>query len=159
MLLTRFPTLVAALSLLVLPAAPQPPLARHVKAEVSLNGLVLLEASISDDGRPDADAVWNRLKGLTLQATDHFRVASRGAAAGQFTITDGAEPGEEGGITVHIRYGGKALARRIELLPVAGAADGSAWQLLPAEVDRLFAGRFITRREAAGLTSVELPRD
>ena len=69
----RFLFLVAhhlvALSLLSCPAFA----ARYVPIKVSVDGEVILEGNASDNGRPDADEVWDALKRVNLGETKAFK--------------------------------------------------------------------------------------
>ena len=54
-------------------------------------------------------------------------------------------------ITVSIAYGGESKFRELTLTRVMKDAHGHEWMLDPGEIDRWFAYRLISRREASKL--------
>lgn len=137
-------------------AAGKPP-ARHVGAEIALDGVVVLRGSTSDDGHPDADAVWDyQLGQLTYAPTDAFAKLGVPADAVEWTLASapaparGARPAQ---VRVEVRYGGGVTTHELALVRVPRTPNGGEWRVQARDVERLFAGRSITRREAANLTT------
>lgn len=159
---------VAALTGLGLLHASRPaPAARMVLAEISLNGEVILRGSTSDDGHPDADEVWGYLKGeFFLHPTENLSIAGEDRERGRLEL-HGAPTGLEAGshgpryhptLGLEIAYGGQCELRELSLIRVRTDDDTEAWKVDPETVDRWFAHRRITRREASLLEDPRLPR-
>ena len=129
--------------------------ARYVKADIAVDGKIVLEGSTGDDGRPDADGVWDYLKTVRFKATEEFRGLGVRDDAEEIVLTTNAPKGKLGiahfGIVVNIRYGGKAMTRELTLVRVPRDDHGREWRLDPEQVDKLFDRRFIRRSDAARL--------
>ena len=127
--------------------------ARFIRASVSFDGKVILTGSTSDDGHADADGVWEYLKEIKFTPTEAFDALNVGPTAKQ-TKQVGAGPGvalSDCRITVSIAYGGSSKFRELTLTRVAKDAHGREWMLDPGKVDKWFAYRLISRREASKL--------
>ena len=125
--------------------------ARLVRARISLDGKTLLEGSTGDNGRVDADGVWEYLKSIKFKATEHFTALKVDAAAKETVLSSNAPRGQLGTIIVDIAYGGKAMKRKLTIVRVPLDKRGREWSLDPTEVDRMFDDRFIRRSDAARL--------
>ena len=127
--------------------------ARLIRAEVSYDGKVVLEGSTSDDGHTDADGVWEYLKSIKFKPTDEFQALKVDQAAKQTTLSGAGRgvPLSDSKITVAIAYGGESKFRDLTITRVAKGSHGREWMLNPGEVDKWFAYRLISRREAANL--------
>ncbi len=118
--------------------------ARYVPIEIKLGDQVLWEGNASDDGHPDADAVWEALKEAPLRRGPDF---DANAAKIHF---DGDTASLEGEITIDVAYGGEITVRGVTLKKVA-TDKGERW-MVPAEfVDKWFWSRQIKRLGAAHL--------
>lgn len=128
------------------------PLARYVPAVVTCDGVEVLRASTSDNGRPDADEVWYYLRGLTFLPTDDFARLGDPAEGKPWRIPAAAKEAEKPlpvRFTVDVAYGGKVELRELLLVP---AGEGKAgWRLAPGEAERWFSHRWIARAAAADL--------
>ena len=127
--------------------------ARYVRAEISLDGKTLLKGSTGDNGRVDADGVWEYLKRIKFTPTEAFEALNVDPTAKQTQLV-GDGPGvalSDCRITVSIAYGGSSRFRELTLTRVAKDAQRREWRLDSDEVDKWFAYRLISRREAANL--------
>lgn len=129
--------------------------ARLVRAKISLDGKTLLEGSTGDDGRVDADGVWEYLKSIKFKATEEFTALKVDAAAKETVLSSDAPRGQLGTIIVDIAYGGRAMARKLKLVRVPIDKQGREWSVVPTEIDRMFDDRLIRRSEAARLDNVQ----
>ncbi len=125
--------------------------ARFVKADISVDGKTVLEGSTGDNGRVDADGVWEYLKSIKFKATKEFLDLDVDPAAHETVLSSNAPQGQVGTIVVHIRYGGKAMTRKLKLVRVPIDKHGREWSLDPGQMDRLFDDRLIRRSDAARL--------
>lgn len=118
---------------------------RMVRAEVSFQGEVLLEASTSDDGSPHVDEVWNYLKKLEFSPTPAFHTLreKREAEGSPWTLERSKE---EDWIRLDIAYGGRAELWKLPLLQV-----GESWRVDVDAIDAAAERRWIRRWEAANL--------
>ena len=160
----HFPLVLALLLLALIAAlanARGPYSARIVTAEVSLDGQVVLRGSTSDDGRPDADAVWEYLRQLSLTPTAKLASVAperrEDHEGGAFSLLGRAEPerrGADGGpwrhadIQLDIAYGGAAELRTLRLIPTAKPGE---WRVDLAAIEGWFGLRTIRREWAARL--------
>lgn len=134
--------------------------ARLVPASISVDGEIVLRASTSDDGRPDADAVWSYLHRLEFEPTDAF--ASLGLAPGDTAAELGwlrsranAAKGEPPELVVSIAYGGRDAPYHLALERSRGS---STWRVAKETIEQRFPHRTITRAQAARLTNPERTR-
>ena len=125
--------------------------ARYVRAEISLDGKTLLEGSTGDNGRIDADGVWEYLKSIKFKATENFDELKVAPTAKQTVLTSKVPRGQLGTVVVYIAYGGKAMKRELKLVRVPIDKQGREWALDPTEVDKMFDDRLIRRSDAAKL--------
>lgn len=151
----------------LLRAARTPGLARLIQAEVSVDGTVILRASTSDNGRPDADEVWGYLEGeIQFVPTEGFAdLGLDGSGShlelhGKPTGLDPDSPGPKFHPTLGLSldYGGQCDLRELRLVRVDPKDGSAAWKVDPSVVERWFAMRRITRREAALLEDPALRR-
>ncbi len=124
---------------------------RVIVARISLDGKTVLEGSTGDNGWPDADEVWDYLKTIKFEETKEFLGLEVKHDAQEMVLTSNAPRGRLGGVEVYISYGGKAITRELTLIRVAGDKSGREWRLDPAQVDKLFNNRSISRSDAARL--------
>ena len=101
--------------------------ARFVWAKVPLDGTTLLERSTSDDGRVDADGVWEYLKSMKFKATKNFADLKVDPAAKETVLNSNAPRGQPGTIVVDIAYGGKGNIRKLKLIRVPIDRQGREW--------------------------------
>lgn len=84
---------------------------RFVRVEVLLNGKVILEGNASDNGKRDADELWEALKQVKLKATAEFRTLDIAKDAREAAIKSTAPTGERGNVKIVMSYGGVAETR------------------------------------------------
>jgi len=149
--------LVGGAALLANPAQPgsraRP--ARLVTASIKVDGELVLRASTSDDGHPDADEVWNYLlERLEFQPAEAF--PSLGIDAASETVTLGwlkssetEHLGDPPAISLEVAHGGHDAPFRLGLVRSKGE---QAWRVDRETVENRFPYRSITRTEAAQLT-------
>lgn len=137
--------------------------ARLILAEVSVGGTIVLRGSTSDDGQPDADAVWRRLPSVQMSPTDAFAKLGVPDDAEEFEIrgTEAAAAADEAkpprrarDVVFSIRYGGTATAYDVTI-----QRDGKArWHVQREAVDGYFSLRTISRYAAGRLKEPEAKR-
>ncbi len=125
--------------------------ARLVRAKISLDGKTLLEASTGDNGRVDADGVWEYLKSIKFKPTDHFHDLKVDPDTNKTVLSSNAPRGQLSSIIVHIHHGGRAMPRQLTLVRVPVDKYGREWSLDPTQIDELFDHRLISRSQAAKL--------
>lgn len=127
--------------------------ARLVPAQIEVNGEVVLRASTSDDGHPDADAVWDYLNSeLFFEPTEAFEALgiaedARSHTLGFLKSKDNETLGEPPTLALDVSYGGRAEPRILELV----RTDSGKWKVHPETVERQFNYRWIRRWDAARL--------
>lgn len=150
---------------------------RLVPATISVDGVVVLRASTSDDDHPDVDEVWAYLRELRFDTTDEFAEFAAMAKDGALTLVgevtpqavrDG-EPVEVASNTTSSRplprsvvldvgYGGTVHLRELALVVDTPDRQGRTWQVAPSEIVRWFLRREITREEASRLKAPKRSR-
>ena len=133
---------------------------RLVQATVSVDGKVVLRASTSDDGHPDADAVWGYLHRLEFRPTEAFAELGIDPDAGSATLgwlrsRENAHLGDPPDLELDVSYGGLDRPFRLTLVP---GTDGETWRVDPATIEGRFPYRRITRAQAAQLDDPERTR-
>ena len=138
-------------------SGPEP--ARLVSAKITIDGEVVLKASTSDNGHPDADAVWGYLlTELVFRETEAFANLNVDpnadtASFGWLRSKKNEHLGPPPKILLEVAYGGWDNPYRLGL--VRSEKDGT-WRVAPETVERRFAYRRITRRQAAELDQPKL---
>jgi hypothetical protein len=123
-----------------------------VSASIAVDGQVVLRASTSDDGHPDADLVWSYLlERLEFEPTDAFPALGIDPAAESATLgwLEGGETRARGArpeIVLDVAYGGRDTPF---VLGLVRSAAQDVWRVDRATVQSRFAHRRITRAEAA----------
>lgn len=137
--------------------ARSPEAVRLVSARVLVDGEVVLRGSTSDDGSPDADAVWAYLHELELSPTEAFGALGVEPDAAAVTLgwlkgkaTEGR--GDPPTLGLEIRYGGLDAPF---LLGLVRSEAGDTWRVAPETVEARFPYRRITRAQAAALEDPE----
>ena len=126
---------------------------RLTKAEIRVNGKVVLESSGGDDGKPDADQVWERLKTAQFKRAEHFSTLQIPDDAKEFEITSD-DP--QGGIEVDSAYGGEGRTRTLRIIRVPNPQLGREWMIDDLKaMDGMRESRRISREEAAFLKHPE----
>ena len=151
-------TLVGGFVLLVREASagPRASGARLVTASIAVDGRVVLRASTSDDGHPDADEVWGYLLGqLEFKPTEAFSALGVDPASERVTLGWRKSPetearGEPPSIELTVSHGGRDAPFELGLVRNAGEAN---WRVANESVRDRFPHRWITRVEAAQLTA------
>jgi hypothetical protein len=125
--------------------------ARFVRVQIILDGKVILEGNASDDGRRDADELWDALKSVRFKPTTEFHRLCVEADVQETVLKSTSPPGELANLTVEVAYGGTAVTNELHIKRVPVDAQGREWQLDSKDVTRLFDSRLISRSEAANL--------
>lgn len=137
---------------------------RIILAEISVDGVVVLRGSASDDGHPDADEVWGYLETLKFKPTDAFQSLNVAKDAKQLELL-GTEipvcgerkPGEkirrERSIRLDMSYGGHADVRELDLVRGEPDRGGATWSVTAEDIESNASWRWITRRQADQLKS------
>lgn len=130
------------------------PAARLVTASITVDRELVLRASTSDDGHPDADEVWNYLlERLEFQPTAAFSSlgidpASETSTIGSLESGENERRGEPPAIALEVDYGGHDTPFHLGLVRCAGQ---NAWRVDRKTVEDRFPHRRITRAQAAQL--------
>jgi hypothetical protein len=124
--------------------------ARFVPVKVRLQGEVILEGSTTDDGRQDADAVWDLLKSLNLEETDAFRKLGVKPDAKVHTLDCSSEKIGLQPIQVDVAFGGVANSRALTIHRLGTESSGKLWRIASEDVDDLFDVRLIKRKDVVG---------
>lgn len=139
-----------ALNLVSVPAFA----ARFVPITISINGEVILEGNASDDGRPDADQVWDALKQVNLGETEAFKKLFGNVASDDFKLPrKQGERGQPLKFTIDVAYGGHAETANLTIRRMPPDGAGRVWRIRAEEVDNLFNIRFIRRSDVANLSN------
>ncbi len=122
--------------------------ARFVRASIAFDGRVILQGSTSDDGHPDVDEVWGYLRGLAFTPTEELAKLGLATDAAELTLE---KKGDPAAIVLDLAYGGEVRTWRLSLERSRNEKGEVRWKLAPAEIERLFPYRLISRAEAARL--------
>jgi len=146
----RLLLLILALNLMSVPAFA----ARFVPIKISIDGEVLLEGNASDDGRPDADQVWEALKQVNLEETEAFKKQFGKVASDEFKLLrKQGERGQPRNVTIDVAYGGLAETASLTIRRMPPDGAGRVWRIRAEDVDTLFNNRLIRRSDAATLSN------
>ena len=132
--------------------------ARYVPVEVRLNGEVILEGNVSDDGHRDADELWEALKVSDLGEAEAFKKLRVAPDLNEYKVAGGGDKAEPLPVQIKVRYGGVAQSRAITIRRVPPDSAGRVWRISAADVDDSFDGRMLSRREAAKLVNPKLEK-
>jgi hypothetical protein len=119
--------------------------ARYVPVKVYLNNRLILKGNISDNGLPDADAVWENLKTAELHETEAFKNIQLDKIDKTFRI--GSNGIGENPIRLDVRYGGLTETANLAIHQQSVGVDGPIWRISAAEIDRLFDRRMVSRTD------------
>lgn len=121
---------------------------RSVAIRVVSNGVVLLEGSDDDDGRRDADAIWDDLPNVRLKASEEFLKEH---------VTDDAELVTVR-CTLSVTHGGKSRDLPLQVRRVMPDKLGREWMLSTHHVKNQFEFRDISRELATQLKNPQRSR-
>lgn len=127
--------------------------ARYVPVKVFVNGKLILTGSASDDGRRDADEVWESLNRVELKESGAFRELVGNANRDHVELGDVRTTSSDSSIRVDVRYGGVADTRRLRLVRFMSDDGTVSWRIHSNDVERLFGDRMITRSAAKSLVN------
>ncbi len=119
---------------------------RYVKVEVLLDGKVILRGSASDNGRRDADELWEALKKVDLKPTAEFQKLAVQAAAKEYLIKSMAADGK---VKIAMYFGGVAETVELKIYRVPIDKFGREWRLAAEDINRLAKDRVISPEEVA----------
>lgn len=125
---------------------------RYVRAQVVLDGKVILEGNASDDGQRNADQVWDALKTVTFKPTAEFQSLKIKADLKEVVVKSTSLQGEPSNLKIEVYYGGIAGTHELHLRRVPVDAYGREWQIDSRDVEDLFESRLISRREVGKLS-------
>ncbi len=125
---------------------------RYVKAQVLLDGKVILEGNASDDGHRNADQVWDALKTVRFKPTAEFQNLKVKADAKDVVVKSTSSEDEPARLKVDVYYGGIAHTHELHLQRVPADEYGREWKIDSKDVERLFESRLISRSEAGKLS-------
>jgi hypothetical protein len=133
--------------------------ARFVPIEIYLNGELILEGNASDDGAPDADAVWDQLGKVNLGETDAFQKLP-GAQDQDTVVIESKERDARGdpGVLIDVRYGGVAHTAKLRIHRQPPDRAGRVWRIDAEDAADLFSSRFVRRRDVERLSDPERKR-
>ena len=131
--------------------------ARYVPIEVLLYGEVILSGNASDNGRPDADEVWDALKEVNLGETEAFAKLEVDAKAKEYAVQGEIKKGIFP-IVIKVAYGGRAETRFLKLKRMAPDGAGRVWRISTGDVDDLFLKRMVSRRDVIALDDPRLEK-
>lgn len=117
---------------------------RHIDVEVIVDGKVVMTAAYSDDGRRNADEVWNGVGQLHFQHHDKFAVELTKTSDGRFY-----EIRRKG--TLRIQFGGQYSFNKIQFYEDKTTRGKEKLMVNPTHLKRWFNSRMIRRRDANGL--------
>ena len=130
--------------------------ARYVPIKIYLDGEVILEGNASDDGRPDADEVWDALKEVNLGETEAFKqMFGENAGDDLLILKKRSEREQPLPIRIEVAYGGVAETTGLRLRRMPPDPAGRAWRIRAEEVSGLFNSRLIKRSDVARLADVK----
>jgi hypothetical protein len=121
---------------------------RSVAITVVANDIVLLEGSDDDDGRRDADAIWDDLSNVRLKASEAFQ-KEYGKTDFQLVTFK---------CTVNVTHAGKCRDVEFRLRRVMPDELGREWMLSADDVKNKFEWRDISRELATQLKNPERSR-
>lgn len=124
------------------------PSARFVRASIAFDGREILQSSTSDDGHPDVDEVWGYLRGLAFTPTEELAKLGLATDAAELLLE---KKGQPTAIVLDLAHGGEVRTWRLSLERSQNEKGEVRWKLAPAEIERLFPYRLISRAEAAQL--------
>lgn len=127
--------------------------ARYVPIKVYFDGELILEGNASDDGHPDADAVWEALKQVNLGETDAFIKLFGRDVGDELKIWKKPEGELPMKIRIDVAYGGVAEVTALRVRRQRPDAAGRVWRVHPEDVDNSFNTRLIKRSDAARLAN------
>jgi hypothetical protein len=138
------------------PASPG--LARMILATIRVDGELVLRASTSDDGHPDADAVWGYLLDrLEFEPTEAFAAlglepTAESVTLGWLSSRENAHAGDPPKLELEVAYGGSDEPFELGLVR---SKSGTTWRVAAETVEGRFSQRRISRSEAARLVAPE----
>lgn len=147
--LITFSVVLAACLSLIQPVKTTPQ--RIITARILFDGKPILETTTSDNGYPDADAVWDYLKSIKFKPTDEFNKLKIDATAKEVLLSKKENNVHQHEISIEISYGGKATPHNLRLIRVPSDKQGREWTLDPLDVDSEFNLRTISRLLASKL--------
>lgn len=131
---------------------------RVVMVRISLNGELILQGYLSDDGSPDADEVWEGLKTVNLEEGEAFAKLRIAPDLKEYRIVGTAGRAEAPPIRLEVDYGGVAQLRALTIRRMPPDPAGRVWRIAAEDVDGSFDGRMLSRREAARLANPKLEK-
>jgi hypothetical protein len=121
---------------------------RHIAIKVAANDVMLLEGSNDDDGRRDADAIWDDLPNVRLKASEAF-LKEYGKTDFQLVTFK---------CTVNVTHAGKCRDVEFRLKRVMTDEQGREWVLSADDVKDKFDSRDISRELATQLKNPQRSR-
>lgn len=116
---------------------------RSVRIKVTSNNIVLLEGTDQDDGRRDADAIWDNLPNVRLKGSDEFLKEHVNSDSSTVEVVG----------RVNVSHGGESQIVLFRVIRVKPDDLGRDWMLDPSDVKEAFENREISREMADRLTN------
>lgn len=121
--------------------------ARHIDVEIVIDDEVVMTAPYSDDGRQNADQVWNTIKDVEFRMAEGADLILKKADSGE-----GLYEIDHVG-TLYVQYGGQYEFKTMQLLRQNGSDGETIWKINPKQLTKWFDKRLIRRTDADGLIS------
>ncbi len=116
--------------------------ARYVPVAIYLNGELILEGNVSDNGSPDADVVWGNLKRANLRETEAFQEIQPDKTVKTFALGTRENP-----VRLSVRYGGNIETRQLTIHQQDENDDVRTWRIDSEDIDRLSQRRLVSRSD------------
>lgn len=116
--------------------------ARYAPVAIYLNGELILEGNVSDNGSPNADAVWENLKRANLRETVAFQRIQPDKTVKTFELGTRETP-----VRLSVRYGGNIETRQLTIHQQAEDDDKRTWRIDSEDIDRLSQRRLVSRSD------------
>ncbi len=126
--------------------------ARYVPIKIYLDGEVILEGNASDNGKPDADEVWDALKRVNLGETNAFK-KYLGEEHSEERAIDSKTTQEIPGIRIFVAYGGVAETAKLTIQRKPPDSAGRVWRISKVDVERLASSRMVRRTDVTRLAN------
>lgn len=125
--------------------------ARYIRASIIMDGKTVMKGSWSDNGKVDADGVWQYLKQIEFTSTEDFNVLGIDTKTTKSIHLGSKDKDELPNIKIKIAYGGEVTLKTLKLTSYYDQKNKKSWRLDSKEVDGTFNERLISRRLASRL--------
>lgn len=119
--------------------------ARHIDVKIVINDEVVMTAPYSDDGRQNADQVWNAIKDVEFRMAEGVDLNLKKIDSGEVFY----EIDHIG--TLYVQYGGQYEFQTLQFLPQKSSDGETVWKISPKQLTKWFDKRLIRRKDVNGL--------